>query len=110
VFVLVGPMMFGDRRNPFSDPAKELEFNLIRHALRMHFDSLMMLSTSLFAIRTGGGTSQLAREIEGLTDRVCADLDALDAMLPESLDEHDHPHDEPPAPPSDQDAPGAGRR
>jgi len=105
--------MFGDRRNPFSDPAKELEFNLIRHGLRMHYDSLMMLSSGLRVIGSGGGVAQLAWQIEQVADRICADLDALDAMLPESLDEHEAPHgtphDEPPRSSDEGDSPRAGR-
>jgi hypothetical protein len=105
--------MFGDRRNPFPNPAKELEFNLIRHGLRMHYDSLMMLSSGLRMIGSGGGAAQLAWQIEHVADRICADLDALEAMLPESLDEHDAEHDAPqdvPPRPSDEgDSPRADR-
>ena len=101
--------MFGDRRNPFPDPAKELEFNLVRHALRMHYDSLMMLTTGLRIIGSGGGVSQMAWQIEHLADQICWDLDALEAMLPESLDEAEAPHDALPPPSDEGDAPRAGR-
>ena|SRR5688500_14704165 len=100
--------MFGDRRNPFSDPAKELEFNLIRHGLRMHYDSLMMLSSGLLLIGSGGGAAQLARQIEQVADHICEDLDALEAMLPESLDEADASHDMPLRPSDEADSPRAG--
>jgi hypothetical protein len=93
--------MFGDRRNPLPNPAKELEFNLLRHGLRLHYDNLQMLSTSLRIIGSDSGVAQTARQIEQLADRVCADLDALDAILPESIDEPDAPHDQYALPPSD---------
>ena len=103
--------MFGDRRKPFSDPAKELEFDLVRHSLRMHFDSLMMLSTGLRVIGSGTGVSQMAWQIEHLTDQVCRDLDALNAILPESIDDADSPHDASvlPPPQDEGDSRRAGR-
>ena len=79
--------MFQDRRTPFSDPAKELEYNLARHTLRLHFDSLMMITSSLASIRSGSGAAQLWSQLDELAERVCRDLDAIDALLPESLDE-----------------------